>query len=110
MLTEFLEGDLKLCRGTSDTCLYHYHDANGWVLLATEVDDLVITGTHNPKIDEIKAYLQKRFKMTDWDNPINSFLGIRMSYDKEAGRLEMDVEEKVSVPTDGCTGSSCCIS
>ena len=55
MLTEFLEGDLKLCRGTSDTCLYHYHDANGWVLLATEVDDLVITGTHNPKIDEIKA-------------------------------------------------------
>ena len=95
MLTQFLEGDLKLKRGTTDTCLYHFNNNDGWVLLATEVDDLVISGTNLKKIDEIKGYLQRRFKMTDWDNPINSFLGLRLAYDKEAGRLEMDVEEKV---------------
>ena len=97
MLNEILVDDLKLKRAASDSCLYHYRDDDGWILLCTEVDDLVITGTNDKKIESIRQYLFKRFEksgMKDW-GPIKSFLGINIAYDREAGRLEMDVTDKI---------------
>ena len=97
MLNEILVDDLKLKRAASDSCLYHYRDDDGWILLCTEVDDLVITGTNEKKIESIRQYLFKRFEksgMKDW-GPIKSFLGINIAYDREAGRLEMDVADKI---------------
>ena len=40
--------------------MYHFHDDNGFVLLVTEVDDLLITGTNQRKIDEIYDYLKAK--------------------------------------------------
>ena len=45
MLNGILVDDLKLKRAASVSCLYHYRDDDGWILLCTEVDDLVITGS-----------------------------------------------------------------
>ena len=96
LLSKVLEGDLAFKRGIADTCLYSYHDDDGWVILCSEVDDLVITGTNNRKIKEVKAFFEKTFKLTDWDDSINSFLGINISYtDGPDARLEMDVTDKV---------------
>ena len=64
-------------------------------MLCSEVDDLVITGTNTEKISEARAYFTEKFKLKDWDDPIKSFLGININYDMTAGRLEMDVEDKV---------------
>ena len=80
-----------------DRKVYHYRDDDGWILLCTEVDDLVITGTNEKKIESIRQYWFKRFEKSgtkDW-GPIKSFLGINIAYDREAGRLEMDVAEKI---------------
>ena len=35
LLTACLEKDLKMTRATTDTCLYHYNDDKGYVLLCT---------------------------------------------------------------------------
>ena len=97
MLNGILVGDLKLKRAASDSCLYHYRDDDGWILLCTEVGDLVITGTNEKKIESIRPYLFKRFEksgMKDW-GPIKSFLSINIAYNREAGRLEMDVADKI---------------
>ena len=57
MPNEILVDDLKLKRGASDSCLYHYRNDDGWLLLCTEVDDLVITGTDEKKIESTREYL-----------------------------------------------------
>ena len=54
MLNGILVDDLKLKRAASGSCLYHYRDDDGWVLLCTEVGDLVITGTNEKKIESIR--------------------------------------------------------
>ena len=96
LLSGVLEGDLSFKRGVADTCLYSFHDHDGWVVLCSEVDDLVITGTNNRKIKEVKAYFEKTFKLTDWDDSINSFLGININYvDGPNARMEMDISDKV---------------
>ena len=96
LLNEFLEKDLKLTRASSDTCLYYSNTEDGFVLLATEVDDLVITGNDSKKLQEIRSLLETKFKMKDWDNPIKSFLGINIDYDMANSRLSMDVNDKVA--------------
>ena len=90
-----LEKDLKMTRASSDACMYYSRNDTGWVLLCTEVDDLIITGTDEDKIQEIRKYFEAKFKMKDWDTPVRSFLGININYDIDAGRFEMDVEDKI---------------
>ena len=95
LLSQCLETDLGMTRGTADPCIYTFQNEQGWVMLCSEVDDLVITGTNTEKISEARTYFTEKFKLKDWDDPIKSFLGININYDMTAGRLEMDVEDKV---------------
>ena len=96
LLSNVLENELSFKRGVADACLYSFHDDDGWVVLCSEVDDLVITGTNTRKIKEVKAYFEETFKLTDWDESINSFLGINIKYtDGPNARMEMDITDKV---------------
>ena len=38
-----------------ESCLYEYKDDDGWVLLSTSVDDILITGTQTAKIKEFRT-------------------------------------------------------
>ena len=81
-------------RTASDTCLYEYHDDDGFVMVSFAVDDGMLTGSHTKKIEELHEALEKRFGLGQWDCPPRSFLGINMSYDQMAGILRMDVRYK----------------
>ena len=63
--------------------------------LATEVDDLVITGKNLKKIAELRVVLTKHFGEIKQFEDISSFLGINIAYDQKAGVLSMDVEAKI---------------
>ena len=90
-------------RAHGDTCLYHYYDPsdNRSLFVATEVDDLVITGDHVEKLAELKSALENSYLSAstktelDWDDPISSFLGIDINYDIKAGTLSMGCEAKI---------------
>ena len=95
-LNRVLVEELGLSRASADACLYYYRNPqNGkFVLLVAEVDDLVITGTDDDKIMEIKQDFTTRYKITAWES-INSFLGINMNYDRNAGVFTMDCKGKI---------------
>ena len=79
----------------SDSCVFHISDNDGCVMVATEVDDLVITGTTgHPMWAKLHQILLDRFKITQWE-PIQSFLGINIQYDVTLGVLTMDVKSKI---------------
>ena len=78
----------------ADTCLFSRKTDDGWVLVASEVDDLLITGTDTNAIAQFKQALIDEFSITDY-GPISSFLGININYCKDQGELEMDVEYKI---------------
>ena len=97
--------DLGYTRGNSETSMYYRHGAAGWIVVLTEVDDLVITGTDFAAIDELRASLVQSFakKLDDgradaasihWEL-ISSFMGIDINYDVSGGVLTMNVKSKV---------------
>ena len=71
----------------ADSCLFCWRKGDDYVHISSEVDDLVITGNCNWKIDEIQSELQKRFSINGGKfvfEPISSFMGIDIDYDQEA--------------------------
>ena len=64
---------------------------------ASEVDDLIITGTDKGAIAKLRAGLVQRFKVDDtkWES-LSSFLGINIIYNHRIGRMKLDVEQTVS--------------
>ena len=100
-LVKFLVGgidDLHFTQASADSCLFYYVNpiTKKFVLVASEVDDLIIVGTDTEGVEKLKAGLVERFNIDDtkWEG-LSSFLGINIHYDLRAGRLEMDVEQKV---------------
>ena len=91
-LTHFFTNKLKFTQASSDGCLFYKTSSRGYVLVACEVDDLVITGSDKQGVADLHDMLEKQYKITDW-SPIKSFLGINMKY--EGGVLEMDVIDKI---------------
>ena len=89
---------MHFTQASSGACLYYHFDSETkkFILVASEVDDLIITGTDSEGIENLKAGLVKRFKIDDtkWE-VLNSFLGININYDLRAGRLEMDIKQKI---------------
>ena len=90
--------DLQFTQASADSCLFYYFNSetNTFILVASEVDDLIITGTDTKGIERLKRGLVERFKIDDtkWES-LSSFLGININYDVRAGRMEMDIEQKV---------------
>ena len=89
---------MHFSQASADSCLfYHFNsETKKFILVASEVDDLIITGTDTEGIELLKRGLVERFKIDDtkWES-LSSFLGINIDYDVRAGRLEMDIEQKV---------------
>lgn len=101
-LIKFLVGGsecgLHFTQASSDSCLYFHvnPDSKKFILVASEVDDLIITGTDSAGIELLKAGLVKMFQIDDtkWES-LSSFLGININCDLRAGRLEMDIKQKI---------------
>jgi hypothetical protein len=55
-LNNFLT-ELGFQRCDCDSCLYRFVEGNRFVLLASEVDDLVITGNHDEQIEKLHLAL-----------------------------------------------------
>lgn len=97
-LTSFFE-KLGFTRATSETSLYHKTKVQSDGLrenlfVLCEVDDLVITGSPRMVV-ELRDQLKAEFNISQFE-PMSSFLGINIKYDKHLGRLAMDVEEKLN--------------
>ena len=63
------------------------------LLVLTEVDDLVYTGDQE-LVDIFEAKLKKKWNIQQ-SEPLRSFLGININYDREQGTIEFDVAEKI---------------
>lgn len=64
-------------------------------MILAEVDDLIITGTDEKEgITELQKSFVSQWKVKDWE-PLSSFLGIRIVYDRAEGVLTMDVKTKI---------------
>ena len=66
-LTKVIEGTLGFTRLHFDSCLYHYVDAYGTVLISVSVDDLVITGDNKRKLAEIETFMKKEWYCTQYE-------------------------------------------
>ena len=80
----------------ADQCVYYHvnSDSKKWVIVASEVDDLVITGDDDVLIARFRSILESEYKVTDYED-INSFLGINIDYNMREHYLTMDVTNKI---------------
>ena len=62
--------------------------------MATEVDDLVITGNNDAEREALRLALVKAFKITTWED-IESFLGMHVEYERDSGVLKMNMIKKI---------------
>ena len=93
-LLDELLNSCGLRRCVHEACIYKYYDADGWVLIGAEVDDLIVTGTNTKKMAELQQLFQDKWGVEKWGD-IHTFLGMRCKYDRPAGVLTLDVEQKI---------------
>lgn len=79
---------------TADSCLYyHVNETTGkFVIIASEVDDLLITGNDLEHIATLKKTLHEQYDVTSYEK-LSSFLGINIEH--SPGTLTMDVRAKI---------------
>ncbi|KAE8889350.1 hypothetical protein PF007_g14784 [Phytophthora fragariae] len=76
---------LGFCQCYTDSCLYYKRDAGGVTLVGVYVDDLVVTGTSNVRVD---AFFEDMAVLELKDlGVVSKFLGIGFEYDKDKGWL-----------------------
>ena len=92
LLNELLTSCGLLCC-EQEACIYKYFDANGWVLIGCEVDDLIVTGTNEKKIAELQKVFKDKWNVEQWGD-IHTFLGMRCQYNRSEGELKLGVEQK----------------
>ena len=94
-LLRFLkQPELKFKQLSADTCLY-YHinpDNKKWCIVASEVDDLLITGTDDEHVAKLLRILKEQYAVEKHED-LSSFLGININY--SGGVLAMDVRQKI---------------
>ena len=81
-------------RLNAESSIYLKREAENFTVILAEVDDLIVTGTDQSTIDKLRQHFVDKWKIKDWDT-INSFLGINVNYDQNAGFLSMDVKAKI---------------
>ena len=95
MLTEFLEKECGMTRGKSETSLYYKHVKGKYIILMTEVDDLIFTGDKQ-QIEAFERLLKLRWSIKQCER-LSSFLGINIHYKQEGDNwtISFDVTEKI---------------
>ena len=79
----------------SDTSVFcKRHDDGTFIVVATEVDDLLIIASNQQRIDEFHHYLKQTYQITEFGK-IDSYFGIRFRHDLDHGTLSMDMTVKI---------------
>jgi hypothetical protein len=63
-------------------CLFKWRKGNNFIILLLYVDDCLLVGNHNLKMQEVKKNLSREFKMKDLGAP-TKFVGIEITRDIE---------------------------
>mmetsp|Transcript_31437 Transcript_31437/g.97267 ORF Transcript_31437/g.97267 Transcript_31437/m.97267 type:complete len:509 (+) Transcript_31437:5276-6802(+) len=93
-LTEYFTQTCKLKRGKSETSFYYKHVDGKFLLVLSEVDDLVYTG-HSDLVKEFEAGLKRKWNISE-TGKLKSFLGINIHHEEKAGTITFDVEDKTN--------------
>jgi hypothetical protein len=64
-------------RRCQEACIYKYYVADGWILIASEVDDLSVNGTNDKKTVELQKVFEDKWGVKQWGD-IHTFLGLRV--------------------------------
>ena len=97
LLNKLLNELLTSCglrRCEQEACIYKYFDADGWILIGCEVDDLNVAGTNDKKIAELQKVFKDKWIVDQWGD-IHTFLGMRCQYNRSEGGLKLYVEQKI---------------
>lgn len=71
-----------------EQCLFTF--GSGEVMISTYVDDILITGSNDMKIAELKRFLHSKLSIKE--RPVTKFLGINISYNQEHGDLTLSLQ------------------
>ena len=77
---------MKFVQTKADLCIYIFKDKTETVIIAVYVDDILIAGTSNKKIAEVKAAIANRFEVKDMGE-LHYFLGVKIVRDSQAGTI-----------------------
>lgn len=77
-----------------DPCIFYYLKDTKKLYIAVYVDDLLIFSNDNLLKTKLKSCLKNNFEMKDL-GAANSFLGLRISRDRESGKLYIDQEQYI---------------
>ena len=73
-----------LQRCEQEACIYKYFDADGWIIIGREVDDLIVAGTNEKKIAGPQKVFKDKWSVEQWCD-IHIFLGMRCQYNWSEG-------------------------
>jgi hypothetical protein len=76
---------MGLVQTTSDPCLYVASEGEIFII-AVYVDDLLLAGTNEKQMNEIKRNLAKQFRTKDMGE-LHYFLGVNVIHDRNAGTI-----------------------
>ena len=93
LLHQFLI-DLGYAQAAKDQCIYYIDAPTGFVIIATAVDDLIITGSDTDAIEKLRLALVEKWEITQWEK-LESYLGMHVEYDMKRGMLEMNMTKKI---------------
>ena len=85
LLHDHLTGNGFVQNG-ADHCVYSRESEKEKVILLVWVDDLLIAGSNNTSLNDVKEMLKRRFKMKDM-GPLKHFLGI--DFKQSEGEIKM---------------------
>ena len=77
---------MKFVQTKADPCIYVFKNKTESVIIAVYVDDILIAGTSNKKIAEVKAAIANRFEVKDMGE-LHYFLGVKIVRDSQAGTI-----------------------
>ena len=99
LLLAVLVNRLQFKQAHSDSCLFYWTDPQNGnrLFICSEVDDLVITGDDEVKLNELNAALDSEFGK---NNPVtrqalSSFMGVDIDYDKDKQTCTFGVPYKI---------------
>lgn len=93
-------------RSRSDYCLYIWSKKNSIVYLVLYVDDMLIAGNDEHKINSIVDDLKFEFKMKDLGQ-VRRFMGLNVTFDKESNLLVVDQNHYIQKIIDQFEMSDC---
>ena len=78
---------MGLKQASSDPCLYVSSDSEGDMLItAVYIDDMILGGKSEARMNEVKDDLSKRFKMKDI-GLLHQFLGVTIIQDRSSRNI-----------------------